>query len=54
MKPYKMEDEYYTEMRGIWEELDSLNSIPPITSLNEEIKAYVDALRKQEDENRLF
>lgn len=46
--------EYYTEMRGIWEELDDLNSIPPITNINEEVRAYVDALRKQEDEHRLF
>lgn len=46
--------ENYTEMRGVLEELDDLNSIPPITNLNEEIRAYVDALRKQEDEKRLF
>ena len=46
--------EYYTNMKGVWEELDELNSIPPITNMNEEIRAFVDALKKQEDENRLF
>lgn len=41
-------------MRGIWEELVDLTFIPPNTNINEEIKAYVDALRRHEDEQKLF
>lgn len=46
--------DYYTEMRGLWEELESLSCLPPITTLNPEINAFVKALSEQQEEQRLF
>ncbi|XP_048497621.1 uncharacterized protein LOC125496250 [Beta vulgaris subsp. vulgaris] len=46
--------DYYTEMRGLWEELESLNSLPPITTLTNEVNAFVKAMNEQQEEQRLF
>ncbi|KAL2904366.1 Retrovirus-related Pol polyprotein from transposon RE1 [Bienertia sinuspersici] len=46
--------DYYTEMCSLWEELESLTDMPPVTKWNEEIGAYIAALHKYQDEQRLF
>lgn len=47
-------NDYYTNMRALWEELDALNHLPPITTLTTEINEFVQAMNKQQDEQRLF
>ncbi|KAL2933027.1 Gag-Pol polyprotein [Bienertia sinuspersici] len=46
--------EYYTEMKALWVELETLNMIPAITSLNPEINAFIKALNDQKEELKLF
>ncbi|KAL2896108.1 Gag polyprotein [Bienertia sinuspersici] len=46
--------EFYTEMRVMWEELESLSILPPLTEMNTEVCAYVHALYKQKEEQKLF
>ncbi|KAL2895584.1 Retrovirus-related Pol polyprotein from transposon RE2 [Bienertia sinuspersici] len=46
--------EYYTAMKSLWDEQDSLNLLPSITQLNPEIDAFVGAMKKQKEEERLF
>ncbi|XP_048497923.1 uncharacterized protein LOC125496492 [Beta vulgaris subsp. vulgaris] len=46
--------DYYTEMRGLWEELDALNHLPPISAVDPEINAFVLALNTQQEELKLF
>ncbi|KAL2921943.1 Retrovirus-related Pol polyprotein from transposon RE1 [Bienertia sinuspersici] len=46
--------DYYTNMRALWEEIDSLNICPPITHMNPEISAFIKALNQQKEELHLF
>ena len=46
--------EYYTIMNSLWDELEGLSNYPAITNVNEEIRAFLDALFKQEEEKKLF
>ena len=46
--------DYYTDMRGLWEELDALNHLPPISTMNIEINAFIVALNQQHEEQKLF
>ncbi|XP_048502343.1 uncharacterized protein LOC125498304 [Beta vulgaris subsp. vulgaris] len=50
----KQVSEYYTMMKCLWEELDSLNTLPPITTVTAEITSFVEALTQQQDEHKLF
>lgn len=38
--------DYYTELKGMWEELDSLNHLPPITTMTAEINTFISALNQ--------
>ena len=42
--------EYYTKMKCIWEELDSMIELPQFTQTNDEINAFLRALTKQQEE----
>ncbi|GJV97889.1 cysteine-rich receptor-like protein kinase 8 [Tanacetum coccineum] len=46
--------EYYTKMKCVWEELDNLNTLPVITRITPKITAFLNALNKQKEEQRLF
>uniref|UniRef100_A0A803KUG8 Retrotransposon Copia-like N-terminal domain-containing protein n=1 Tax=Chenopodium quinoa TaxID=63459 RepID=A0A803KUG8_CHEQI len=46
--------EYYTQMKAIWEELESLNVLPSIGEVNAEVAAFLTALGKQNEEQKLF
>lgn len=46
--------DYYTELKGMWEELDSLNHLPPITTMTTEINTFISALNQQQEEQKLF
>lgn len=39
---------YYIEMRGLCEELELLNNLPPITTLTSEVNAFVKAMNDQQ------
>ena len=46
--------DYYTDMKTLWEELETLCVFPPITEMTVEVSAYVDALNVQQEEQKLF
>ncbi|KAL2944837.1 hypothetical protein RDABS01_033184 [Bienertia sinuspersici] len=46
--------EYYTSMKSLWDELDAMSNLPPITLMTPEVQAFVNALNKQREEGRLF
>ncbi|GKB91010.1 serine carboxypeptidase S28 family protein [Tanacetum coccineum] len=46
--------EYYTKMKCVWEELDSMNVMPRITIVNVEITAFLNVINTQKEEQRLF
>ncbi|KAL2931397.1 Protein translocase subunit SecA [Bienertia sinuspersici] len=46
--------EYYTDLRVLWEELQALTIMPPLTEMNAEVASYVEALRCHQEEQRLF
>lgn len=46
--------EYFTDLCTLWEELENLDDMPPITTWSEEITAYVGALHKKQEEQKLF
>ncbi|KAL2895249.1 Gag polyprotein [Bienertia sinuspersici] len=50
----KSVSDYYTEMKGIWEELEVLNTLPAITNMNPEVMGFIGALNKQMEEQKLF
>lgn len=45
---------YYSYMQGIWEELDSLNVWPVLSTVFEKMRNFLDVLSKQRDEQKLF
>lgn len=46
--------EYYTYMKAVWEELDSLNMLPAVTNPTEDVIKLLDAINLQKEESRLF
>lgn len=50
----KLISEYYTLMKSFWEELESLNTLPAITTVTTEITTFIEALTEQKEELKLF
>uniref|UniRef100_A0A803MJC6 Retrotransposon Copia-like N-terminal domain-containing protein n=1 Tax=Chenopodium quinoa TaxID=63459 RepID=A0A803MJC6_CHEQI len=46
--------DYYTEMSSLWEEIEGLNLLPPITEMNSEVNVFISALNQQKDEQHFF
>uniref|UniRef100_A0A803LRV8 Retrotransposon gag domain-containing protein n=1 Tax=Chenopodium quinoa TaxID=63459 RepID=A0A803LRV8_CHEQI len=46
--------EYYTKMKSIWEELESLHALPIITNITSEVSSFLTSLSKQMEEHKLF
>lgn len=47
-------NEYYTRLSVLWEELENLNEYPPLSQVTPEIRAYMDAVKQQQEEQHLF
>ncbi|KAL2892790.1 Retrovirus-related Pol polyprotein from transposon TNT 1-94 [Bienertia sinuspersici] len=47
-------NDYYTRLCVLWEELENLNDYPVITQMTPEVRAYVGAIKKQQEEQHLF
>ncbi|KAL2929637.1 ATP synthase subunit a [Bienertia sinuspersici] len=47
-------NEYYTKLYSLWEELDDLNELPPVTQYTTEIRAFLNTVRKLTEEQHLF
>lgn len=47
-------NEYYTTIKTLWEELDSMNLLPAILNPSEEIKKLLNTIELQKEEARLF
>ncbi|KAL2928226.1 Antiviral helicase SKI2, partial [Bienertia sinuspersici] len=45
---------YYTDMRALWEELEDMNDLPLITAMTAEVRRYVETIKQQQEEQRLF
>ena len=50
----RLVSEYFTCMKCIWEELDSMNELPRILNITPEIVTFLTALNTQKEEQRLF
>ncbi|PWA38047.1 hypothetical protein CTI12_AA574650 [Artemisia annua] len=46
--------EYFTKMKCVWEEIDSINVLPVISVVSQEVSVFLAALNKQKEEQRLF
>ncbi|XP_074374631.1 uncharacterized protein LOC141715042 [Apium graveolens] len=47
-------NDYYTAMRTVWEELDSLNALPTVVAITPEIKKLMSEIELQKEEFKLF
>lgn len=47
-------NEYYTQMKSLWEELDCMNIILTITTPTEEVKKLLSTIELHREESRLF
>ena len=47
-------NEYYTRMKGVWEELSAMNDLPRFTIVNDEITRFLEAFAKQIEEQKPF
>ncbi|KAL2921867.1 Translation initiation factor IF-3 [Bienertia sinuspersici] len=46
--------EYYNKMKALWDEIDAMRNLPPITSMTPGVVAFVRALNLEREEERLF
>lgn len=46
--------EYYIEIKAVWEELESLNALPVLTNITNEVQVFLTALSTQQTEQKLF
>ena len=46
--------EYYTHIKGIWEELDATCDLPRISDASEEVNNFLQVLAKQKEEQKPF
>ncbi|GKC02060.1 cysteine-rich receptor-like protein kinase 8 [Tanacetum coccineum] len=46
--------EYYTNMKCVWEDLDSMNELSSIVNITTEVNVFLKALQTQKEEQRLF
>ncbi|PWA71120.1 hypothetical protein CTI12_AA282000 [Artemisia annua] len=46
--------EYYTNMKCVLEELDSMNELPIIVNITQEVVVFLNALNTQKEDQRLF
>ncbi|XP_074378499.1 uncharacterized protein LOC141720043 [Apium graveolens] len=49
----KMSD-YFTGMRGLWEEIESMNVLPTLTSITPEVSKLLQAIENMKEESKLF
>ncbi|KAK9691437.1 hypothetical protein RND81_09G196600 [Saponaria officinalis] len=50
----KSVEEYYTQLQVIWDELESMSSLPTLSKVTTEIAEYLTTVDKQAEERRLF
>ncbi|XP_074341850.1 uncharacterized protein LOC141679244 [Apium graveolens] len=46
--------DYYTSLSSLWAELDSMNLLPTVTTVSEEVLALLKAIQTQKEESHLF
>ncbi|XP_074292946.1 uncharacterized protein LOC141619822 [Silene latifolia] len=47
-------NEYFTELRILWQNLEIMSDWPPITQVTSEVNAWLDDQLKEQDERKLF
>jgi len=43
-------NDYYTTLRCLWEELESMSQLPQLTLVTDEIKAFMEVMNQQREE----
>lgn len=46
--------DYFTKLSGLWEEIDSMNVLPTITTITTEVTTLLNAIEKMKEESKLF
>ena len=46
--------DYYTRMKSVWEEIESMSELPCIITTTEDVDRFLNCLTKQQAEQRLF
>lgn len=46
--------DYYTNLRVLWEDIESMNDYLPITNVNSEITTFIEAIDQQKEEHKLI
>lgn len=46
--------EFYTNMKCVWEEIDSMEDLPKVNSVTAEMSEFFKALSKHKDDQKLF
>lgn len=55
MKQGKMKvNEYFTGLSSLWEEIDSMNLLPGVTTVGDDVKDLLKAIETQKEESKLF
>ena len=44
--------EYYTKIKSLWDEIDSMRAAPPLTENNAEISTYVRVMQQEREEDK--
>ncbi|XP_074352205.1 uncharacterized protein LOC141691379 [Apium graveolens] len=47
-------NEYFTSLSSLWEEIDSMNVLPVVTTVATDVTTFIAAIEKQKSESRLF
>lgn len=47
-------NDYYTVMKSLWVEIDSLNCLPAVSTLTDDVTKLLEAITLQQDETKLF
>lgn len=47
-------NDYFTTLSSLWEEIESMNTLPVVTTVAADFTTFVDAINKQKAESRLF
>lgn len=47
-------NDYYTTLSSLWEEIDSMNTHPPVTTVADDVKDFIKSLDSQKAESGLF
>lgn len=48
------ENDYFTQLSSLWEEIESMNILPTVITVTEEVSVFLKAIETQREESKLF